>query len=187
MGGSQLRVRNGFTLTEVLVVLGIIAALVAIAFPVLNSARARAQEAKCMSNLRQLGIAISLYRANEGSDVPYGTPTKMGLPPTISRIPQTTAIQSCPGVRPFNCTPSGGYSQQWPTNLPQFFSEESAQAWARYVEKHQDEAILIVDEGHPFACPVSPYSRQRLTGLYLGGHVKRVIKFGSPAEWEWWN
>lgn len=51
----------GFTLMEVLVVVGIIAVLAAIMFPTFFAARERARLTVCTSNLRQLGLAIQMY------------------------------------------------------------------------------------------------------------------------------
>jgi prepilin-type N-terminal cleavage/methylation domain-containing protein len=53
--------RLGFTLIELLVVIAIIAILAAILFPVFSRARDKAQQAACISNLKQVGQAMGLY------------------------------------------------------------------------------------------------------------------------------
>ncbi|GDX40200.1 hypothetical protein LBMAG21_04920 [Armatimonadota bacterium] len=52
--------RNAFTLIELLVVIAIIAILAAILFPVFAQAREKARSISCLSNCRQLGMAISM-------------------------------------------------------------------------------------------------------------------------------
>ncbi len=62
--------KQGFTLIELLVVIAIIAILAAILFPVFISARQKAWQTQCSSNLRQIGMAMTQYIDDNGGRYP---------------------------------------------------------------------------------------------------------------------
>ncbi len=70
---SRTRRALGFTLIELLVVIAIIAILAAILFPVFTRAREMSKKTKCLSNLKQIGLAMNSY-INDWSDrYPWAT------------------------------------------------------------------------------------------------------------------
>lgn len=98
--------RRGFTLIELLVVIAIIAILAAILFPVFLSAKARASQAQCLSNLKQIGMATSMYMDDShGRYVIYACPDPKSGGVTagawyvlMQRYSKTKLLAKCPGL-----------------------------------------------------------------------------------------
>jgi prepilin-type N-terminal cleavage/methylation domain-containing protein len=65
-------IRQAFTLVELLTVIAIIALLLALLLPSLAAAREQARKTTCLSNLRQIGIAIEAYAFDYAGRIPYG-------------------------------------------------------------------------------------------------------------------
>ncbi|MDR3708193.1 MAG: DUF1559 domain-containing protein [Capsulimonadaceae bacterium] len=65
--------RVGFTLIELLVVIAIIAILAAILFPVFATAREKARQTSCASNMKQLGLGLLQYSQDYDELMPCGT------------------------------------------------------------------------------------------------------------------
>jgi prepilin-type N-terminal cleavage/methylation domain-containing protein/prepilin-type processing-associated H-X9-DG protein len=95
---------SGFTLVELLVVIGIIAVLVSLLLPAMNRARESARRTNCMSNLKQIGAAMLMYAQDNQGLVPplyYGynaAPGKKGYDATSSYGPVAGYSATAPTV-----------------------------------------------------------------------------------------
>src|SRR5580765_1382310 len=70
--------QRGFTLIELLVVIAIIALLAALLLPVLASAKEKARRVKCLSNLKQTGLALKVFAQDRDGHYPWHLPPSEG-------------------------------------------------------------------------------------------------------------
>ena len=110
-------VRCGFTLVELLVVISIVAVLVALLLPSLGKAREQARQVVCMSNERQIGIAMKMYAySNDGRFVPHDhTRTDVQWPELLLSYHDNIEVYICPTIKKL------GLDVKWPnTNHPDY-------------------------------------------------------------------
>lgn len=91
---------KGMTLIETLVVIAIILILAAMMLPPLMQSREEARRAQCLSNLKQIGMAIAMYADNDPRHRgPLGgdSPTLVGSLELVSNLATSAKILYCPG------------------------------------------------------------------------------------------
>lgn len=99
--------RKGFTLIELLVVIAIIAILAAVLFPVFGRAKDAAKRTSCLSNMRQIGYALTMY-----------------LSETDDRMPDRRDLKSSLGYKPWTSWPPSDPRTGWAMVVLEPFARE---------------------------------------------------------------
>jgi len=82
--GVKIKGKGGFTLMELLVVIGIVVVLTALLMPVVAAHRNSAKKVQCTANIRQLGVAAMAYVAENDGKLPVIAVNNLGIHNSIS-------------------------------------------------------------------------------------------------------
>lgn len=164
--------RRAFTLTEILIVIGIIAILIGILLPTITRARAASNRVACAARLKDIGNVFRMY-LNDSKDklprvntMPSVQPPPSGNPPSavtvfepyikggveVWRCPSDAITQPSPG------SPDGyatyfereGLSYQYNPTLSALYAGKHLKDTALYQQKNSLELVLIFWDYEPF-------------------------------------
>jgi prepilin-type N-terminal cleavage/methylation domain-containing protein/prepilin-type processing-associated H-X9-DG protein len=157
---------RGFTLIELLVVIAIMAILAALLLPGLASAKERSKGAACLSNLRQIGLAIRSYADDSSGNIPYG-PKAPSFTSAFDLYPSTGAPTSLISLSSGAPVALGLLLQSYVANQPkvlfcpssdQFLNSDAqlaqvgvGQAQCGYYYRHAGNTALFDNSANPFA------------------------------------
>jgi len=212
--GSGKRKMRSFTLIELLVVIAIIALLASLLLPALSRAREMARRTKCISNLKQIGLALELYADDYNGLYPeaYGacdwetgcTTNPVGAPGWMKRLYPSyignEEVYRCPSNKEFR-----DYSYFLGTRAAYLDAEEAFASVNRKKIKYPSAFVLCGDTSCPFTeedCDKDDYSNNCILWsvhdgginiLFADGHVKwykgyvadeMTFRYNEMHEWD---
>jgi len=166
--------RRGFTLIELLVVIAIIAILAAILFPVFAKAREKARQSSCLSNMKQLGLAMLQYAQDFDEAFTMYAPTTYAYNWDHTLAPYTKNTQV------FQCPSANMYSVGYGVSYPHISWVGGARAMAQITRPAQ-VMMLLETEGETAAGVKSTLKLGYCPLNYAFGSIAWAVQNGIPT------
>src|SRR5439155_2258455 len=163
--------RRGFTLLELLLVLGILAVPAALLFPAVQRLREMANQTKCINNLRQIGMAMTSHAG------------------THQCFPMNGAVISNGSTYPFGLTSFPGspdkYLDMWGMGNPQLGPKDQTGSWAYALLNYMEETNIFVTPFNLNNPKDSGYAQA--VSLYQCPTRGRINPQGNPGTDAFWS
>lgn len=147
-----MRGNRGFTLVELLAVMAIIVILIGFLTPAITSARKQARKIECLSNLRQIAVAINSYAMDNQGDLPTGITDAI-----LGAYFDTDVVPTCPEL---GAAETSSYTLAIDDGTK--------------MEAHDSDEVLVHDSS-------ARHSGDTWNVLYIDGHVETTSTDPSAA------
>ncbi|HEX8323123.1 MAG TPA: type II secretion system protein [Tepidisphaeraceae bacterium] len=154
--------RDGFTLVELLIVVGIIMLLIGIAVPAIAMARRSAASVKCVSNLRQIANAFHQHAMADGGRMPDPFENKTSWEASLNPYMSAASAFVCPSD--FEVAPAIGSSYDWRDTG----KETTTLAGQFLTAVRRPDAILVFDALGGW------HGKQKINAARLDGSVQSM-------------